>query len=191
MVKNSININEAQALIDKYLKQEYLKYHSRETEVIMRALARHFGEEEEFWGITGLLHDLDMDETGGDIQTHGIRTIEILREEGYDIPVMFRAIQSHVESLGVAGVKRESRLEYVLSAAENITGLITAYALMRPEKMIDMKASSLNKKFKSKAFAAKVNRELINDIEKTNLQKSEFFQISISAMQEIASEVGF
>lgn len=191
MSKTTININEANALIEKYLKQQYLKYHSRETEVIMRALAKHFGEDEEFWGITGLLHDLDMDETGGDIQTHGIRTIEILKEEGYDIPVMFRAIQSHVESLGVAGVLRESRLEYVLSAAENVTGLITAYALMRPEKMNEMKASSLNKKFKSKAFAAKVSRELINDIEKAGLQKSEFFQISINAMQKISSEIGF
>ncbi len=191
MSKTTININEANALIEKYLKQQYLKYHSRETEVIMRALAKHFGEDAEFWGITGLLHDLDMDETGGDIQTHGIRTIEILKEEGYDIPVMFRAIQSHVESLGVAGVLRESRLEYVLSAAENVTGLITAYALMRPEKMNEMKASSLNKKFKSKAFAAKVSRELINDIEKAGLQKSEFFQISINAMQKISSEIGF
>ncbi|MFC2121580.1 HD domain-containing protein, partial [Bacteroidota bacterium] len=169
----------------------YLKYHSRETEVIMRALAKYFGEDENFWGITGLLHDLDMDETGGDIQTHGIRTIEILKEEGYDIPVMFRAIKSHVESLGVAGIMRESKLEFALSAAENITGLITAYALMRPEKMQDMKSSSLNKKFKSKAFAANVSRELINDIDKTGLDKSEFYQISIKAMQEIAHEVGF
>ena len=154
-------------------------------------LADHFDDDEDLWGITGLLHDLDMDETGGDIQSHGIRTIEILQEEGYEIPIMFRAIQSHVESLGIVGINRESIMEYCLSAAENITGLISAYALMRPEKMEGMKASSLNKKFKSKAFAANVSRELINDIEKTGLQKNQFFDISIKAMQKIASEIGF
>ena len=64
MTKETININEANALIEKYLNQQYLKYHSRETEIIMRALADHFDDDEDLWGITGLLHDLDMDEIG-------------------------------------------------------------------------------------------------------------------------------
>jgi len=191
MSKDYIRIEEANTLVKKYLKQQYLINHSRETEVIMRALANHFADDDDFWGITGLLHDLDMDETGGDIKTHGSRTIEILKEEGYEIPHMFRAILSHVESLGIVGIKRETLMEYCLSAAENVTGLITAYALMRPEKLEGMKASSLNKKFKSKAFAANVSRELINDIEKTGISKNKFFELSIKAIQEIASEIGF
>ena len=189
-MKDQITLEEANNLLKRYLRQAHLLHHSRETEVIMRALARHFGEDEELWGITGLLDDLDLDEIAGNIEKHGERTCEILEEEGFNVPEMFKAIKSHVETLGFSDVKRESKLDYCLSAAENATGLITAYALMRPERLEGMKASSLNKKFKSKAFAANVNRELINDIEKTGLQKSEFFEIAIKAIQGIASEIG-
>jgi len=189
-MKDQITLEEANNILKKYLNQPHLLHHSRETEVVMRALAKHFGEDEEFWGITGLLHDLDMEVIEGKAETHGTRTCEILTEEGFDIPEMFQAIRSHVETLGFLDVKRESKLEYCLSSAENATGLITAYALMRPEKLAGMKVSSLNKKFKSKAFAANVNRELINDIERTGLQKSEFFKIAIKAIQNISSEIG-
>lgn len=190
-MKDSITLDEARDLVEKYLNEQHLLYHSRETEVIMRALANLFNEDEEFWGITGLLHDLDMEETGDDIEQHGERTCEILEEEGYEMPEMFRAIRSHAENLGYNDVKRESKLEYCLSAAENITGLITAYGLMRPEKLNGMKASSLNKKFKDKSFAANVNRSLISDIEKAGIEKSEFFTLAIEAIQEIAEEIGF
>ncbi len=189
-MENQITLEEANELLKKYLHEPHLLHHSRETEVVMRALAQHFKEDEEFWGITGLLHDLDMEVIGGKAENHGTKTCEILAEEGFDMPGMFKAIKSHVETLGFLDVKRETKLEYCLSAAENVTGLITAYALMRPEKLEGMKASSLNKKFKSKAFAANVDRELINDIEKTGLQKNEFFEIAIKAIQNISSEIG-
>ena len=189
-MKDQITLEEANNILKKYLSQPHLLHHSRETEVVMRALAKHFGEDEEFWGITGLLHDLDMEAIDGKDETHGTKTCQILTDEGFDMPEMFQAIKSHVETLGFLDVKRETKLEYCLSAAENVTGLITAYALMRPEKLTGMKASSLNKKFKAKAFAANVNRELINDIEKTGLQKNEFFEIAIKAIQSIASEIG-
>lgn len=190
-MKETINIYEARDLLNKYIKDEALLNHSRETEVVMRALARYFNEDEELWGITGLLHDLDMEEIKGDNSQHGKLTCEILQNEGFDIPVMFSAIKSHVESLGFVGVPRETRFEYCLSAGENITGLIVAYALMRPEKLDGMKASGLNKRFKSKAFAAGVNRDMINDIEKTGLEKNKFFEISIDAIQKVAKEIGF
>ncbi len=191
-MKNSITIDEARELVKKYLKEEYLLQHSRETEVIMRALAKHFGEDEEFWGITGLLHDLDMNECGENYENHGVRTVEILKEEGYDIPEMFHAIQSHCENLGYIDAKRESKMEYALSAAENITGLIVAYTLMIPDKKFaSVKPKSIKKKLKDKSFAAKVNREFISDIEKTGLEKSQFIEIAIEAMQGIADEMGF
>ncbi|MCK5044127.1 HDIG domain-containing protein [Candidatus Parcubacteria bacterium] len=189
-MKDQITIEEANNILKKYLSQPHLLHHSRETEVVMRALAKHFGEDEEFWGVTGLLHDLDMEAIGRKAEIHGTKACEMLAEEGFDIQEMFKAIKSHVETLGFLDVKRETKLEYCLSAAENVTGLVTAYALMRPEKLEGMKASSLNKKFKSKAFAANVNRELINDIEKIGLQKNEFFEIAIKAIQSIASEIG-
>lgn len=190
--KSSITLEEAQELLKKHLKEEYILHHSRETEVIMRALAKHFGEDEDFWGLTGLLHDLDMEEIGEDYAKHGERTVEILKEAGYDIPEMFQAIKSHTENLGFTDAKRESKLEFALSAAENISGFIVAYTLMRPDKKLEgVKVKSIKKKLKDKSFAAKVNRDLINDIEKTGLDRSEFLQIAIDAMKGIAGEIGF
>ncbi|MBU1019197.1 MAG: HD domain-containing protein [Patescibacteria group bacterium] len=191
-MKNQITLEEAQELLKKHLHEQYLLHHSRETEVIMRALAKHFGEDEEFWGLTGLLHDLDMEEIGTDYAKHGDRTVEILQEEGYDIPEMFQTIKSHTENLGFTDIKRESKFEYSLSAAENISGFIVAYTLMRPDKKLEnVTVKSIKKKLKDKSFAAKVNRELINDIEKTGLERSEFLQIAIDAMKGIAGEIGF
>lgn len=190
-MKTTIMIEEARTILKKYLHQEYLLEHSRETEVIMRALARKFGENEDLWGVSGLLHDLDLDEVGADLSKHGERTCQILQAEGYDIPELFHAIRAHTENLGALGVKRESRLDFCLAAAENVTGLIVAYVLMRPDKKIEgATASSLTKKFKDKSFAAKVSRELINDIEKTGLQRSEFFEIALAAMKGISAELG-
>lgn len=158
----------------------------------MRALARHFDEDEDFWGITGLLHDLDMENCGENYENHGVKTVEILREEGYEMPEMFHTIQSHCENLGYIDAKRESKLDYCLSAAENITGLIVAYTLMIPDKKLaSVKPKSIKKKLKDKSFAAKVNREFINDIEKTGLERAQFLQIAIEAMQGIADEIGF
>lgn len=189
-MKTTITAEEANVLLRKYLHQDYLLNHSRETEVIMRSLARHFGEDEELWGLTGLLHDLDLEQTVNDLEKHGERTCAIMEEEGYSIPVMFHAIKAHGENLGFLGVKRESKMEYCLAAAENVTGLIVAYVLMRPDKRIEgATASSLTKKFKDKSFAAKVNREFINDIEKAGLQRNEFFEIALNAMKGIALEI--
>ena len=117
-----------------------------------------------------------------------MRTLEILAEEGYEVdPEMAHAISAHNEEH--TGVKRESDFDYALAAGESITGLIYAYALMRPDKLQGMKAKSLNKKFKDKHFARPVSREFIADIEKTGIEKSVFFEIAIAAMQEIASEI--
>ncbi|MEA2076454.1 MAG: HD domain-containing protein [Candidatus Marinimicrobia bacterium] len=191
-MKTSITYPEAKLLFDFYLKTEYLRFHSRETEVIMRALAKHLGKDEDFWGITGLLHDLDLDEIGEDIQRHGEHTVELLKKADYDIPELFDAILSHVE--GIEGVphKRETDFQYILAGAENITGLITAYVILRPEKKIDgVKIKSVMKKFKSPAFAAKVSREFIKDAaDHAGMEVNEFIGLAIKAMSGIADEVG-
>lgn len=190
-MKTIITESEARDLLRKYLHEHYLLSHSRETEVIMRALARHFKENEEYWGLTGLLHDLDMEETKDKLEKHGERTCELLVEEGYEMPEMFHAIKAHSENLGYLGVNRESKLDYCLAAAENTTGLIVAYTLMRPDKkMAGVEVKSITKKFKDKSFAAKIKREFIDDIEKVGLPRNEFFQIALDAMKEIASEIG-
>jgi len=154
----------------------------------MRRLANHFNEDEAFWGITGLLHDLDLDIIGDDLKTHGYKTVEIMKEEGYDIPEMFEAIISHTE--GLTDAKRKTNFDFILAAAENITGMITAYVLILPEKKIEgVKVKSIKKRLKQLRFAASVNREFIYDIEKTGISLDEFIEISISAMSEIAEEI--
>ncbi len=190
-MKNQITYSEAKELFDKYLQTEYLRFHSRESEVIMRALAKKIGEDEELWGITGLLHDLDLDLIDGDYRKHGFKTVDILFDEGYNLPIIDSAIISHVEGIEGNKVKRETKLDFCLSASENLTGLISAYVLMRPDKKIaGLKAKSITKKFNSKSFAAKVNRDFINDITKvTDLERSEFFQLAIDAMSEISDEI--
>ena len=191
-MKTTINTIEAEELLLKYLKTEYLLNHSRESRAIMEALAVHYGEDKEFWGITGLLHDLDMDRCGSDYEGHGEKTIEILKEEGYDIPEMFQAILAHTEIMEKSPGKRVSRLDYCLAAGENITGLITAYVRLRPEKKIaGTKVKSIVKKLKDKKFAASVSREFIADItEHCGMERADFVQLSITAMESIADQIG-
>ena len=184
----TITIEKARKLVKKYLRDKNNQIHSRESEVVLRAVAKELEEDEKIWGITGLLHDLDWEQTSEDWKNHGIKTLEILKEEGFEIPEeMARAISSHNEEH--TNIIRKSKLDYALAAGESITGLIYAYARLRPEKLERMKASSLNKRFKEKSFAANVSRELISDIEKIGLEKSRFFEIAIKAMQEIAEEI--
>jgi predicted hydrolase (HD superfamily) len=191
MEKGKITNQEARQIWEKNIKTEYLKLHMLESEAIMRKLAKHFGKDEDLWGNTGLLHDLDMDVINGDYQFHGIRTVEILKNEGFEIPEMFAAILSHTEGINPNSPKRSSDFDYILSAAENITGMISAYVAVRPDKKIaGTQPSSIVKRLKSKAFAASVNREFIYDIEKTGLKLNDFLQISIDAMSEIAEKIG-
>jgi len=190
-MKNTITRSEAKLIWDKYLKTEYLRFHTIESEAIMRKIAIHLGKDEEYWGIAGLLHDLDMDLINGDYQQHGHKTVEILKEEGYEIPEMFDAIIAHVEGLNKTGAKRTTDFDFILSAAENITGMISAYVAVKPDKKIEgTKPSSIIKRLKTKAFAASVNRDFIYDIEKTGMKLDQFLQLSIDAMTEIADEIG-
>jgi predicted hydrolase (HD superfamily) len=191
-MKTHMNREEAQQLFDTYLKTDYLRLHSRETEVIMQALARHLGKNEEFWGICGLLHDLDLDDIGENMQIHGQRTVELIQKANFDIPELFSAILAHVEGIEGVDHKRKTDLEYILAGAENITGLISAYVILRPEKKIEgVKSKSILKKFKSPAFAAKVNRDFIIDAAShAHMDLNEFISLSIEAMTTISDELG-
>jgi uncharacterized protein len=190
-MKESIDYKEARQLWDKYIQTPHLRLHTLESEAIMRKLAVHFGADEDYWGIAGLLHDLDMDMLNGDYAEHGYKTVEILKEEGYDLPKMFQAIIAHTEGVSGHDAKRESDFDYIPAAAENITGIISAYVAIRPEKKIaGTKVKSIKKKLKSKAFAASVNREFIYDIEKVGIELPEFLQLAIDAMSEKADEFG-
>jgi uncharacterized protein len=167
--------------------------HYLESEAIMRALAERFDEDVEYWGMVGLLHDVDWSLTKDDLERHCVEAEEVLGEKGFD-DEFIKIVQSHGYGLDIIPdlkeKKRTKKIEHALVAAETLTGLIYAYALMRGGKISDMKVKGLKKKFKSAAFAANCNRELIREIVETGLELSEFFEISIGAVDRIRDEVG-
>ena len=178
--------DKTQELFADYVKTQQLKRHCLEVSTIMKFLAQELAtEEEDKYQTTGLLHDLDFEEYP-DLETHGKITAQRLKPLGYHDD-MIHAILSHNEK--GTNVKRETKMDYCLSAADNISGLIYAYALMRGS-LKDMKIKGLKKKMKDKTFAANVQRDLIYDIEKI-IPLDNFLEISIKAMQSIAEEIGF
>jgi len=191
-----ISREEAFKLVEKYVTTPWLKLHMRESEVIMRALARKFGEDENVWGISGLIHDLDYDYVGKDPKRHVVEFDKILEMEslvvGEDIPEeMYHAIKSHYEEHPDIQQKRESKLDYALSASETISGFLVACALVQPDKKISsVDVESVKKKFKKKDFAKAVRRELIYDIEKIGMSLDEFIEISLKSLREIDTEIG-
>ncbi len=183
-------------LLDKYITTEWLQLHMRESEVVMRSLAKHFGEDEELWGLSGLLHDLDYDYVDKDPDRHVVEFDKLLEVEnlkiGEDIPLeMYNAIKAHYEEHPKISQKRESRLDYALSASETISGFLVACALVQPDRKISsVRVESVMKKFKKKDFAKIVNRQLIYDIEKTGVSLEEFVQMALDSLNEISDEIG-
>ncbi len=167
--------------------------HYLETEAIMRALAKKFGEDVEYWGMLGLLHDVDWALTKNDISNHCIKAIKLLKEKGFS-KKFIEDVQSH--GYGVDAIpllkdkKRTSRIQHCLAAAETLTGIIHAYALMRGKRISGMEVKGLKKKFKDKSFAANCNRELIKEIELAGLSIEEFFALSIDAIKGIKEQIG-
>jgi predicted hydrolase (HD superfamily) len=150
-----MNRDEAWQLLTEYTKSDSLLKHAMGVEAALRGYARQFGEDEEAWGIVGLLHDFDY-ERWPSLDDHPFRGCEILREKGYPDWVT-RAILSHAD---YSGVPRDSRLEKALWACDEMAGFITAAALVRPSKsLLDLEASSVVKRMKDKAFARAVKRE--------------------------------
>ena len=199
-----INYKTAQELVEKYITDPVTKLHLRESEVIMRALAKRFYKEEQpavaeamadKWGIIGLLHDIDWDLVkNNDVENHCIKSAEILREAGGS-DILIQIIQSHGYGMEeIPALKEKSRqkpIEYYLVAAETLTGLIYASALMQPEKKLaTVELKSLKKKFKNKGFAARCDREKILECEKAGIPIDEFLQIGLTAMQNISDELG-
>jgi len=177
-------------LVCEYTQNINLRRHMLAVEAAMRAYAQRFGEDEALWRVVGLVHDFDY-ERYPDVATDGHPNTgaPILRERGYE-ELVVRAALSHATE--VTGVERVTRLEHALYAVDELTGLITAVALVRPSKDIrDVKVKSVKKKWKDKAFAAAVRRE---DIEAgaadLGVELWEHVAIVLEAMQGIAGELG-
>ncbi len=183
-----ITREEAIRLLEDNLKNENLVKHCLATEAIMRQLAIRLDENEELWGIAGLLHDIDFEQTKDSPSDHTLMAEKILREHGVSEEVI-SAIKSHnAEELGF---ERKDRIEHLLAAAETITGLIVAAALVRPDKKLaGVKVKSIKKRMKEKAFARAVRREVIAECEEAGLSLDEFMGISLKATQEISDKLG-
>jgi putative nucleotidyltransferase with HDIG domain len=182
-----MNRSEALTIVREYVKNENLVRHMLAVEAVMRFYAEKYGEDVETWGMTGLLHDFDW-EIHPNLEQHPLAGAPILRQRGVPEEIV-RAILSHADR---TGIERQSRMEKALYACDEITGLITAVALVRPSRSLsDLEASSVKKKWKDRAFAAGANREEIaKATEDFGLELWEHVGNVILAMRPIAAELG-
>jgi len=187
MDRPNIDRNQAWSLLCDYTQSESLRKHMLAVEACMRAYARKFGEDENKWGITGLLHDFDYEKYPTPAE-HPFVGNKILEESGYPEDVR-RAILSHAD---YSGVKRESKMEKTLYACDEVSGFITASALVKPNKSLaEVEAKSVRKKMKDKAFARSVNRDdIVNGAADLGVDLEEHIAFCIEAMKGIAGELG-
>jgi uncharacterized protein len=178
--------DDALALVRKYTNKDITFRHLVATEGVMRALARHFGEDEDRWGFAGLWHDLDYDITAEDPDRHPYMGMEWLREEGLTDEGILNAIHAHREYEYATDLMSKSLIH-----ADGVAGLVVAAALVRPEKSSGMKVSSLKKKLKEKSFAPGVERDKVRNVEEgIGLTLDEFLALSIEGLQSVAPEIG-
>ncbi len=177
--------DEAIRLVNEHLTKGNLVKHVLAVEAIMRVLARRFGQDEEVWGLAGLLHDLDYEQTSNAPDRHGRVTVEILG--AYDLPdEVLNAVLAHV-----GHVERTSLLDKAIYCVDPVTGLIVASALMHPTKSLSgLDGAFVGKRFKEKRFAAGASREAIACCRDLGLELHEFLKISIDAMRAISRELG-
>jgi len=177
---------QALALMHQHVQSESLRRHMYSVEAACRAYARRWNEDEEIYGLAGLLHDFDYEEHP---DQHPLAGEPVLRAQGYPEAVI-RAILSHYASR--TGVHPESKLERTLHACDEITGLVTAAALVRPSRSVmDLEAKSVIKKMKDKAFAAGVDRDDVRKAaEDLGVELAEHVQFVIEAMRTVAPELG-
>lgn len=178
---------EALELVQEKISNPNLVKHCLASEAVMRALAEHLDEDIELWGMTGLLHDLDV-ETQPDLKNHTHETIAILTNRGV-APEIIEAIKMHNEQ--AHDCKRTEPFHHALAAGETITGLIVATALVYPDKKLaSVKPKSVRKRIKEKHFAAGADRDIIRECEKVGIPLPEFCDLCLAAMCDIADDLG-
>ncbi|WP_297092038.1 HD domain-containing protein [uncultured Draconibacterium sp.] len=182
-----ITRDEAFNLLQQHVKAENMIKHSLASEAVLRALAQHLNENIEEWGITGLLHDIDVEITNANPKTHGPYAENLLRGKISD--EMLDAIVMHNEQ--ATDKERHTKLQHALAAGETITGLITATTLVYPDKKLaSVKTKSVTKRMKQKAFAASVKRENIMECDKLGIPLNEFAELALTAMQSVSEQLG-
>ncbi|MDN5345117.1 MAG: uncharacterized protein PWQ18_1231 [Clostridia bacterium] len=173
--------------MEKHIKNKNLRKHCLAVGVVMAALARHLGEDEEKWTVAGLLHDIDYETTKDEPDRHSLVGAEMLAQEGLPEDVIY-AVKAHNER---HGLPRQDRLSQALYATDPLTGLIVAAALIRPEKKLALvDVPFLLNRYHEKSFARGANRETMAACSELGLTLEDFFHIGLEAMQGIAAELG-
>jgi putative nucleotidyltransferase with HDIG domain len=182
-----MNRNDAWCLLTEFTQSESLRKHALAVEACMRAYARKVGGDEDLWGVVGLIHDFDYEKYPS-AEEHPFKGSDILKERGYSEEIR-RAILSHANYSGVA---RESPLEKTLFACDELAGLITATALIKPNKSLaEVDAKSVRKRMKDKAFARSVSREdIVNGAADLGVDLDEHISFCIEAMKGVSGELG-
>jgi len=180
--------NDAYVLMTSHVKNESLQKHMFSVEAAMRAYAHKFGEDEELWAMAGLLHDCDYEEYP-DLQQHTLIAAQWLRDAGYDERIVYAILAHNDINLGTH--PRADLLSKGLYACDEVTGMVTATALVRPAKIQGLEVSSVRKKMKAKGFAAGVNRDdLVNGAQELGVDLNEHITFVIQAMTTIADTLG-
>lgn len=180
-----MNREEAWKLVQEKVKSKNIQKHMLATEAIMRALAQRFGESPDLWGLAGLLHDLDYDETLNNPDQHTLLAVEWLGAKGLEQKIL-QTVMAHAGK-----VERQSLMDKGIYAADPLTGLIIAAALIRQEKKLEsIDKDFVMNRFKEKGFARGARREDILTCEQMGLSLEEFLQLGLTAMQGIAQDLG-
>jgi predicted hydrolase (HD superfamily) len=181
-----VNREAAVGLVRKYSEKDTTTRHLISVEGVMRALARHFDEDQDRWGLAGLWHDLDQDQTHEDPARHGHQSVEWLRAEGYGDEGVLNTVLAHAHPRYQTDLMSRS-----ITHADGVAGLLVACALVRPTKASGMKVSSVKKKLKERSFAPGVERDKISGVEESiGVPVDEFIAISIEGLQEVAPDIG-
>jgi hypothetical protein len=179
--------DEALTLVKKNVTKRNVIYHMLAVEAIVRSVAKHFGEDEDKWGLIGILHDVDYEKTEATPEKHSLLAEEILK--GIVPDELIKAIKTH--NFKHTGVMPETRMEKALIASDAISGLLVACALVMPsKKLVDVKVESVAKKFRDKDFARGAERERILVCEEIGIPREKFFEIALNGLKSVAAEIG-
>ncbi len=182
---DNMNREDALALVKQHLKNKNLVKHSLAVEACMRAMARRLGQDEESWGLAGILHDLDYEMTEKNPELHTKETVKILRELQISEDII-RTIEAHAGMVAC-----QSEMEYSIFSIDPLTGLIIAATLMFPSRKIrDVDVEFIKRRFKEKSFARGARREDIEQIRQIGLELDEFIGVCLQAMQSIHKDLG-
>lgn len=186
-----MNREQAHEILKKYMKGENYLTHSYAVEAIMKGLAKRLAPgEEEYWGIVGLLHDLDEEQCDwkNDLSVHGPTSVEILKKEGIEDQVLFDAICAHNPK---SGMKAKTTIQYAILAADPMSGFVKAVAQIYPDKKLaSVKPKSIRKRFHELRFAAGANCDYMEAIEFTGLRLEDLMDIALEEMREISDQLG-